>query len=290
MSCFSKNHTPVSDIRKHRRLHSGNKMPSIEILIIADTHNEWPYSPETPAPKVDAFIHCGDLTQYGGLSDFQRAIDNIKVVDAELKLIIAGNHDVDIDPAWPDEFAEDEDDVEVGANCLSLLRSQKEHGIHYLDEGTHTFTLQDGRSFTVYASPYTPKFRTFASLYGKDDDRFNEGAHKMQEDVDIVISHGPPAFPPFEGYKLDVSERDEHCGCEKLAKALERVKPRLACFGHIHKGRGAATMDWKAGKLWSEVDAADQSVVPLSVKGDQTVLVNAAVFGEGRGWLVDFEA
>lgn len=84
---------------------------------------------ENPAPKVDVFIHCGDLTQYGGLPSFQRAIDNIKAVDAELKFIIAGNHDVDIDQAWLDEFAEDEDDVEVGAKCLALLRSQKEHAL-----------------------------------------------------------------------------------------------------------------------------------------------------------------
>lgn len=141
----------------------------------------------------------------------------------------------------------------------------------------------------MYATPYTPKFGEFAFFYGKDEDRFNEGANKMPEEVDIAISHGPPAFPDFDGYKLDVSKSGEHCGCEKLAKALERVRPRLACFGHIHEGRGAAVMDWKATELWSEVDALDNSVVPLSGKGYQTVMVNAAVYGDGNGWLVEFE-
>jgi len=127
-------------------------------------------------------------------------------------------------------------------------------------------------------------------MYDKDEDRFNEGANIMPEGVDIVMSHGPPAFSACKGYKLNVSKRDEHSGCEKLAKALERVKPKLACFGHIHKGRGAAIMDWEAGELWSEVDTSDISVVLLDGKGEQAVLVNAAVFGGGKGWLVKFEA
>jgi hypothetical protein len=63
----------------------------------------------------------------------------------------------------------------------------------------------------------------------------------------------------------------------------------LVCFGHVHEGRGAATLSCKAGEMWNEVDAPDQSVVPLSSKGEQTALVNAAVFGDGRGWLFDYE-
>lgn len=117
-------------------------MPSISTLILSDTHKSWPYSPSSPAPKVDVFIHCGDLTQYGGLPSFQRAIDCIKSINAEFKLVIAGNHDVDLDPAWLADFAEDEDDVEIGVKCLALMKSQQEHVIYYLDEGMHNCSLQ----------------------------------------------------------------------------------------------------------------------------------------------------
>ncbi|KAF3040075.1 hypothetical protein E8E12_005045 [Didymella heteroderae] len=221
-------------------------MPTIKTLVISDTPSEWPYSSENLAPKVDVFILCGDLTQHGGLPSFQRAIDNISAVDAELKLIIAGNHDVDIDPAW-----------------------------------------LYGRSSTVNATPYTPKFGEIAFLYGKDEDRFNEGLSKMPEGVDIGISNRPPAFPDFEGSKLNVSKRGEDCGCEKLVKALERVKLGLACFGHIQEGRGAAVMDWEAKELRSEGETSDRSVISLSGKDDQTILINAAVLGDERGWFVD---
>ncbi|KAF1925342.1 uncharacterized protein M421DRAFT_399951 [Didymella exigua CBS 183.55] len=139
-------------------------LPFTRTFIISDLHNKWPYSSENPALKVDVFIHCGDLTQYGGPPSFQRAINSIKTVDAEVKLVIAGNHNIDIDQAWLDEFAEDEDDVEIGAKYEI--------------------------SFTVYATPYTPKFGEFAFLYGDGEDRFNEGLSTMSKGVDIVISHG----------------------------------------------------------------------------------------------------
>ena len=72
-------------------------MSAIRALIVSDTYNKWPRSLQKPYSVVDVFIYCGDLTQYGGLPSFRRAIEDMKTVNAELKLIIAGNHDVDPD-------------------------------------------------------------------------------------------------------------------------------------------------------------------------------------------------
>lgn len=266
-------------------------MASISCLILSDTHNDWPYTASNPAPKVDIFIHCGDLTQCGGLPSSKRAMDNINSVDAELKLFIAGNHNVDLDPVWLQAYGEDEDDIQNGAKCLSLVKSQKVHGTHYLDEGLYLFTLRDERPFKVYATPFTPKFGGFAFLYGEDEDRFNQGPGMVPEDVDILISHGPPSYPTLFDYKLDMNRRGEHCGCEKLSKALERARPRLACFGHIHEGRGAVRMNWADGKI--EHAEAGGAGINVSRAGEQgitkIVLVNAAVLGDGRGWLVNVE-
>ena len=261
-------------------------MPTIRALVISDAHNKWPHSLQEPRSAADIFIHCGDLTEYGGLPRFLRAIEDVEKVNAELKLIIAGNHDVDLDPVWLEKFAEDADDVAIGAQCLSLLQNQQEHGIYYLNEGRYGFTLKDGRSFTVYATPYTPEFGEFAFSYGEEEDRFNNGPNKVPEGVDVVVSHGPPAFPGLDGYKLDVSERGEHCGCEKLAKALERVRPRLCCFGHIHGGRGAAKMDWVSWRL-GNASFGDEDTLDANGGGKETLLVNAAVKGDMKGWYVD---
>jgi hypothetical protein len=94
----------------------------------------------------------------------------------------------------------------------------------------------------VYATPYTAKSGEIAFLFGKDEDRFSEGANKMPEDVDIVISHGPPTFSAFDGNKLDVSKRDEHCGCEQLTKALER-KAEVGLLWACARGEGRCNVE-----------------------------------------------
>jgi hypothetical protein len=36
-------------------------------------------------------------------------------------------------------------------------------------------------------------------------------------------------------------------GCPQLLRALDRVRPRLHCFGHIHEAWGAERVTWKDG-------------------------------------------
>lgn len=47
---------------------------------------------------------------------------------------------------------------------------------------------------------------------------------------------------------LDKCERGGHrAGCPQLLRALDRVRPRLHCFGHIHEAWGAERVRWKDG-------------------------------------------
>jgi hypothetical protein len=46
-------------------------------------------------------------------------------------------------------------------------------GVTCLAEGSHTFTLSNGSTFSIYASPYTPAFSDFAFMYNAHEDRFN---------------------------------------------------------------------------------------------------------------------
>jgi Icc-related predicted phosphoesterase len=39
----------------------------------------------------------------------------------------------------------------------------------------------------------------------------------------------------------------EHVGCEELRAAVERVRPRVHIFGHIHHGYGM--MDWNGTRF-----------------------------------------
>lgn len=50
----------------------------------------------------------------------------------------------------------------------------------------------------------------------------------MPDDVDILVTHGPPkAHLDYDG-----------AGCEFLLAELWRVQPRLHVFGHIYSGYG----------------------------------------------------
>lgn len=71
-------------------------------LIISDTHGLDIHENEAhpfclPLPKVDVLLHCGDLTQVGGHGPFRKALKMLGEIDAELKLVIAGNHDLELD-------------------------------------------------------------------------------------------------------------------------------------------------------------------------------------------------
>jgi predicted phosphodiesterase len=67
-----------------------------------------------PSPPANILLHCGDLTQVGGLPAYRKAIEDIKTASAELKVIIAGNHDLDLDEDWVRANAQEEDDIEEG--------------------------------------------------------------------------------------------------------------------------------------------------------------------------------
>jgi predicted phosphodiesterase len=61
-------------------------------LILSDAHDDaFPDLALLPR-KVDVVLHCGDLTMIGRLSNYEKAIANTKAIDAELKLVTAGNH------------------------------------------------------------------------------------------------------------------------------------------------------------------------------------------------------
>lgn len=154
---------------------STRKHIKTSILIISDTHavnltNE-PGRPRDniifspPFPKADVVLHCGDLTNSGRLREFIRTIDTLAEIDAEFKLIIAGNHDLSLDdeymrnggPRWVSRAIgsqngekQQEKDAEMRA-CKALLRSDetRKKGIAFLEEGLHRFTLRNGAELKV---------------------------------------------------------------------------------------------------------------------------------------------
>lgn len=213
-----------------------------KFLIFSDTHG-MRLSDKMPNQPFDVAIHCGDMTEESKLDEFRTTLDLLDSIEAPLKLIIAGNHDFTLDtPAFARKIEEARPKLEPALvvnfygeydDARRLISGAE--GVHLLDEGTHRFTLQNGASLSVYASPYTPSLGDWGFQY-----RPNEGRKfSIQQGTNIVITHGPP-----RGI-LDRTNSRERAGCPDLFAAIAKCKPTLHCFGHIHEGWGAKKVAWR---------------------------------------------
>jgi len=239
-------------------------------------------------------------------------------IPAELKLVIAGNHDLSLDPVYFQTHLDEEDDPEEHAQALEIMKGEpaKEAGVTYLEEGVHGFTLKNGAKFKVYASPYQPEFCDWAFAYERNQDRWNTQEQVKpgpfpvrsiaknpipnfgKDGVDIIMTHGPPMDI------LDFTFTGANVGCENLLRAVSRARPRLHCFGHIHEAHGAKMITWEEDRGifgWEAIERQgdEKNVYPEVSKqevefGRQTLMVNAAIMDlsyrpRNAPWLIDLD-
>ncbi|KAL4915257.1 hypothetical protein BDW62DRAFT_212865 [Aspergillus aurantiobrunneus] len=192
------------------------------------------------------------------------------------KIVIAGNHELCLDPNFPGET------TDKPVDWKSLI---------YLENTSTTLTLGNGRDLKVFGSPYTPKHGNWAFQYPRTDAAIVWDEVAILEDVDILVTHGPPKA------HLDLG----HLGCRFLRQALWRMRrrPGLHVFGHIHGGYGREVVLWDAFQwAYEAVMEGEWRWVNLGRlvclgsmgivtgwavgAGQMTVMVNAAVVGAVR--------
>jgi Icc-related predicted phosphoesterase len=237
------------------------------LFIISDTHADDWQPKATNLPHIDVAIHCGDLTEGSKIHEFRTSLAMLQNINASLKLVIAGNHDFSLDtPLFKKKISEASLRIEpellkrefgdIG-EAQKLFEDAASSGIHFLDEGTHQFNLQNGATLTVYASPYTPSL-------GEWGFQFNpKHGHEfaIEKGVDIVITHGPPRGV------LDMTDSKQRGGCDKLFKAVALSRPLVHCFGHIHEGWGSKLVTWREGvpdknsSFFSAIDNGHSSTI-----------------------------
>jgi predicted phosphohydrolase len=293
--------------------------PSVptRFMVISDTHNyEFKDAEKTgspfrhPVPPCDVLLHCGDLTMVGGVEEYRKVLQMLSQIPAELKLVIAGNHDLDLDQAWWRSHPDRVDNPGQHEEAIQAMKGEwaKEAGVVYLEEGINTFTLKSGAKFTVYSSPWQPEFYDWPFNYPRNHDRFNTpeqvapGVLSVAENpipnfgaVDIIMTHGPPK---------DILDWTAHgnAGCDNILRAVSRARPRLHCFGHIHEGYGATLVEWNSNSNNLGADAIanvehHSNAYPASIKGSdnfgqETLFVNASIMNVGYSpantpWIID---
>lgn len=209
----------------------------VRFLVLSDTHDA-----ELPStfPPCDVVLHCGDTTENGTPESISKALQNLGKIDAELKLVIAGNHEISLDRDYYLSEGGSPTDVEKARALVATGAASEasKNGARFLEEGLHTFTLTSGATFTIYASAFTPSYGSSGFQYPSTEDRFNASKFTpswgvnvgtemsiIPSHVDIVMTHGPAK------YILDSTSDGQSAGCEHLRRAIERVRPKLFCFG-----------------------------------------------------------
>ena len=225
----------------------------MRIVLISDTHGH----NSIRIPEGDILIHAGDLTPSGQIGEIAAASKWLGSLPHHYKIAIAGNHDLQFERS-PIE-------------ATSLLRSA---GVIYLQD---TSTSVEGLS--IYGSPWQPEFMHWAFNVPRGE--LAKYWNQIPNGLDILVTHGPPygildqRVPP--GVRRLAPWEDEepfagsdHVGCEELLAAVQRTKPRVHAFGHIHRGYG-------------------------TTQNDHTTFYNASVCNEDyepvhKPWIIDLDA
>lgn len=186
----------------------------VSVVCISDTHNTRPI-----LPPGDILLHAGDLSQYGLFEEIQQQLDWLNEQPHQHKVVIAGNHDLILDQEFVKAFPDRE--LDKFGKAFADLRWGN---IIYLRHQLVKVRVRDG-CLNIFGSPWTPRCGNFAFQYEAGDNIWKDN---LPDDVDILLTHGPPLFHLDSGGK----------GCPHLLDELWRIRPRLVVYGHIHHGRG----------------------------------------------------
>jgi Icc-related predicted phosphoesterase len=181
----------------------------MRIWHISDTHTF--HELLTVPENVDMVIFSGDCS-----NPRESLVNSFEVLKflkwfGELpikhKIFVAGNHDTSIERKII--F-----DLDFGDNIIHLWDSE--------------ITIE---GFKIWGSPYTPSFG-IGWAFNKDRSKIYKVWEQIPEDVDIIVTHGPPKGILDLSYSRD--NELEMCGDLALKKRIKEIQPKLVCFGHIH--------------------------------------------------------
>ena len=179
---------------------------------ISDLHG---FQPELKGG--DLLIVAGDLTARHTPLEMVSFLCWIEAQEYKKKIYIAGNHDTQL-------VEEGEYKVFFDGKIFSMRWPEN---IEYLcDSGTEFEGLK------IWGTPWTKRFpgintKCMAFTCDTEEELMVKFA-LIPDDTDILISHGPPFFI------LDEIETG-NVGSLALLSVLERSKPKLHVFGHIHE-------------------------------------------------------
>jgi Icc-related predicted phosphoesterase len=185
-------------------------------------------------PKGDVLIHAGDISNKGGEVDVTNFIywfQNIEGFDT--KIFISGNHDFCFEKVNQPHHKGDYDWL----NNLMSSENLSQSDVTYLqDDFIIIESSEFSRPIKFYGTPWQPWFYDWAFNLPRFGDELQAKWSFIPEDTDVLITHGPPNG--ILDLVNNFRQPNRNVGCESLRFHVERVKPALNVFGHIHEGYG----------------------------------------------------
>lgn len=177
----------------------------MRIVIISDTHGR---HRELKRLEGDVLVHCGDFCD-GFMNDGSMLADVddwFGGLEFDTILCIGGNHDF------------------VPERLHAEGKPVFENAIYLADAAYEV----NGVSF--YGTPWIPDLKRWAHF--KSDEERAEKWRQIPTGIDVLITHTPP-----QGI-LDKPRSGKSIGCALLRQAIDRVRPQIHCFGHVHASPG----------------------------------------------------
>jgi len=200
----------------------------ITIVAISDTHG---LHEALEVPPGDILVHAGDITNMGEIEGVATFNEWLGSLPHSHKIVIAGNHDFCFE-------RNREASEPLLTNCI------------YLHDTAVTVM-----GIRFWGSPWQPWFCDWAFNLQRGEE-IRQKWNLIPDDTDVLITHGPP-----HGHG-DRTDSGDLVGCRDLLEAVERIRPRLHVFGHIHEGYGVSSNDHTTMVNASNCDFSYEPVNP----------------------------
>ena len=182
------------------------------IVGIADTHGK---HNELQVPAGDILVVAGDITNIGKMPELIEFNRWLGTLPHKHKIVVAGNHDF---------FCEKDPNLtkQLFTNAI------------YLDMAEATVM-----GIKFWGCPWTPWFYDWAFNYPRTGDRVQRMWDAVPEDVNVLVTHGPPAHTTLGITNGYMDQPPEDAGCiVQFNRILQLPKLQATFCGHIHHGAG----------------------------------------------------
>lgn len=150
---------------------------------------------ELIVPQCDMLIHLGDVCNFGNQSEIADFFEWYLAQEAQTKILIAGNHDAEFAKGLSAFSELVPEGIALLDNCKAAIRCMKD-GVDEISLATVPVRLKGiGKEWVDL------------------------------DDVDILLTHCPPR---------GILDGKNHYGSRRLAEHVEKYKPKIHLFGHVH--------------------------------------------------------